>query len=887
MLAEPMTGGGEYLCFGPFRLSRRRRSLESDAGPVALGARAFDLLTVLLDERGRLLSKNELLDRVWPGLVVEENNLHVQMVALRRALGPEHGLIQTVPGRGYRFAGVLEPQETAAPAETSAPAGPDAQARPAQARPAQAVSRAALPAEPARLIGREAELAELQSSLRQNRLVTITGPGGIGKTRLAVALGNALLAQFPGGARLIDLAPLTDATLVEGAAAAALGIRLDTGADTVERICAALAGEPALLLFDNCEHLLDGVAALVAALLARCEAVSVLAPSQEPLRIEGEVTYRLDPLALPPSDATRVQELAQFGAVNLFVRRVQAADRRFKLGPDNSAAVAEICRCLDGIPLALEMAAARVPALGIEGLRLRLGERLRMLTSGARNAATRHRTLRDTVAWSYELLDAQDQAVFRRLGVFAGGFSAEAAAAVLAGGDGDDFFTADADEWVILDALGRLIEKSLVVAEPGEAPRYRLLETLRLFAIEQLAAHGEQAAFQHRHAAYFERRFALAHDEWEDIADALWLDRHGVELDNVRTALDWTLETPGTAVLAVSLAGSAAWLWDKVAPLAEGRRYLERAETLLALGVPPEVEARLHRQIGNLWHASDRPRALAALQRAEVLYRELNDRGNLGAVLALGGFLRSFLGASKTATQALQEARTILEATGRRKSLLNAMNNLGVLAAVEGDMQAARDLFEQALLITRTSGDRDTEIMVLVNLAEIEFNLDQIDAAVERAGSAVTQLRGAGRQTDLGWALTNLATYLLISGRLPEAARAAGEGLNLVRPAGGFILRVCLLQWALLAANAGQLAAAARLRGFVEAGYKQAGETLQPSEQRLSDRLNSLLEDGITAGQLAACFAEGEAWSEAEAAAFAASLGAASVGATRKYELPS
>jgi tetratricopeptide (TPR) repeat protein len=340
-------------------------------------------------------------------------------------------------------------------------------------------------------------------------------------------------------------------------------------------------------------------------------------------------------------------------------------------------------------------------------------------------------------------------------------------------------------------------------------------------------------------------------------------------------------------VLAVSLAGSAAWLWDKVAPLAEGRRYLERAETLLALGVPPEVEARLHRQIGNLWHASDRPRALAALQRAEVLYRELNDRGNLGAVLALGGFLRSFLGASKTATQALQEARTILEATGRRKSLLNAMNNLGVLAAVEGDMQAARDLFEQALLITRTSGDRDTEIMVLVNLAEIEFNLDQIDAAVERAGSAVTQLRGAGRQTDLGWALTNLATYLLISGRLPEAARAAGEGLNLVRPAGGFILRVCLLQWALLAANAGQLAAAARLRGFVEAGYKQAGETLQPSEQRLSDRLNSLLEDGITAGQLAACFAEGAAWSEAEAAAFAASLGAASVGATRKYELPS
>jgi predicted ATPase/DNA-binding winged helix-turn-helix (wHTH) protein len=869
-LAEPVTGGGEELCFGPFRLSRRRRSLATDAGPVALGARAFDLLTVLVDERGRLLSKHELLDRVWPGLVVEENNLHVQMVALRRALGAEQGLIQTVPGRGYRFAGVLERQEVAAPAEISVPDGPIGQARPAQAAP-----RAALPAEPARLIGREMELAELQASLRQNRLVTITGPGGIGKTRLAVALGNGVLAQFPGRARLIDLAPLTDAKLVEGAAAAALGIRLDAGADPVERICAALAGEPALLLFDNCEHLLDGVAALVAALLARCETVSVLATSQEPLRIDGEVTYRLDPLALPPNDATQVRELAQFGAVTLFVRRVEAADRRFKLGPDNSAAVAEICRCLDGIPLALEMAAARVPALGIEGLRLRLGKRLRMLTSGARNAATRHRTLRDTVAWSYELLDAQDQAVFRRLGVFAGGFSAEAAAAVLAGGDGDDFLNGDADEWVILDALGRLIDKSLVVAEPGEAPRYRLLETLRLFAVEQLAVHAEHAAFQHRHAAYFERRFALAHDDWEDVADAVWLARHGVELDNVRTALDWTLETPGAVVLAVSLAGSAAWLWDKVAPLSEGRRYLERAELLLANGVPPEVEARLHRQIGNLWHASDRPRALAALLRAEALYRELNDRGNLGAVLALSGFLRSFLGATEAATEALLEARTILEATGRRKSLLNAMNNLGVLAAVDGDMPAARDLFEQALLITRRSGDRDTEVMVLVNLAEIEFNLDQIDAAVERAGTAVAQLRGAGRQTDLGWALTNLATYLLISGRLPEAARAAVEGLSLVRPAGGFILRVCLLQWALLAASRDRLADAARLSGFVEAGYRQAGETLQPSEQRLYDRLQALLQTGMKLRLIATYGAEGEAWSEAEAATFAAGLAVA------------
>jgi predicted ATPase/DNA-binding winged helix-turn-helix (wHTH) protein len=854
-----MVGGENELRFGPFRLSKHRRALESETGPVALGARAFDLLTVLVDQQGRLLSKHELLDLVWPGLAVEENNLHVQIVSLRRALGDHHSLIQTVPGRGYRFAGVIEHPETARPAP------PAATHKPAPVPIAATLpERPALPAEAARLIGREAELAELQNCIARNRLVTITGPGGIGKTRLAVALGNAVAEKFPGGARLIDLAPLTDASLVEGAAAAALGLRLTEEAAPVERICAALGNQPALLLFDNCEHLLNGVAHLIAALLHRCEAVSILATSQEPLRIEAETTYRLDPLALPPREASEVQELEQFGAVTLFIRRVEAADRHFRLGPDNSTAVAEICRCLDGIPLALEMAAARVPALGIEGLRLRLGERLRMLTTGARNAATRHRTLRDTVAWSYELLEPEDRAVFRRLGVFAGGFSAAAAVAVLA--------SPEADEWSLLDALGRLIDKSLVVAEPGEVPRYRLLETLRLFAVEQLAALGEHAAFLHRHAEYFERLLAQAYDDWEDTDDALWLAHTGIELDNVRAALDWALEAPAAANLAISLAGSAGWLWDKIAPLAEGRRTLERAEALLRPNTPPEIEARLQRQIGNLWHASDRPRALAALLRAEALYRGLGDVANLGATLALIGFVQTSLGASVAATEALREARAILEPSGRRKSLLNVMSHLGVLAAVEGDMPAALDLFEQALQITRRYGDRDTEVIMLINLAEVEFNLGQIDAAVERAGAAVAQLRGSGRQTDLGWALTNLATYLLISGRLPEAAQAAAEGLQLVRPAGGFILRVCLLQWAVLAANSGRMLDAARLAGFVDAGFKQAGETFQPTEQRLRDALRARLETSVPPAKLAAAYAEGEAWSEPQATAFAVKL---------------
>jgi predicted ATPase/DNA-binding winged helix-turn-helix (wHTH) protein len=839
------TDSDDDVSFGPFRLSRRTRELTAETGPVAIGGRGFDLLATLVGQAGRLVTKNQLLDMVWPGLAVEENNLHVQMAALRRALGPYHTLIQTIPGRGYRFAGVIE-QQGAAPAQPPEPAPPP---------------EPTLPAELARLIGRDTELAELQTLLADHRLVTVTGPGGIGKTRLAVALGHAVLDHYPGGARLIDLAPLADDSLVEGAAVKALGLRLSPGAVAAESIAAALRDRRSLLVFDNCEHLLAGTANLVVALLKRCPDVTVIATSQEPLRIEAETIYRLDPLALPPRSAHDAAEVASFGAVALFIRRVEAADRRFRLAGDNTEAVAEICRSLDGIPLALEMAAARVPALGIEGLRTRLGERLRLLTTGARTAETRHRTLRDTVAWSCDLLEDSDRAIFRRLGVFAGGFSVDSAAAALAG-DG-------VDEWDIADAIGRLIDKSLVVAEAGDAPRYRQLETLRLFALEQLDSQSEHEEFTARHAAYFDRFFDAAYESWEETEDGAWLAATAPELDNMRAALDFALAAPGRRELAISLAGAAALLWDKLSLLTEGRRYLERAEALITPETPPAITARLLRQIGNLWHASDRPRALAALESAAGLYRALDDRLNLGSVLALIGLVRGFLGGGTEANAALTEARAILVNSNRRKSLLNVMNNLGVAAAMSGDMAAARDLFEEALHITRRAGARDGEILVLINLAEIEFNLGEIDAAVERTGAAVAYLRTTGQQADLGWALVNLGTYLLIAGRLAEAETAAREALRLVRPVGGFILRVCLQQWALLAASSGRLKDAARLAGFVDAGYEKAGETREPSEQRVYDDLQARLAGGLTQIQLSHLTAEGAAWTEQTAAGYA------------------
>lgn len=843
-----MEVGRDELRFGPFRLSSRQRILTGPEGPVSLGGRAFDLLTVLAASPGRLFNKHELIDLVWPGLAVEENNLHVQMVALRRALGGRQNLVQTVPGRGYRLVGD-------APEEAPKPAVPPPIPTEPAARPAEFTRPA--------LVGRDHELADLRRRLARNRLVTITGPSGIGKTHLALALADSLLTEFAGFVRIADFAPLTEDSRVEAALVAAIGLRLNEGMSRPEALAQALGQRRALLILDNCEHRLAGIAPLAETLLATCPSLSLIATSQEPLRVQEEAAYRLTPLALPPSHAATPEEIAGYGAVALFLRRVEAADRHFRLDAANAAAAAAICRSLDGIPLALEMAAARVPALGLEGLRSRLDQRLRLLTSGRATAAARHRTLRATIAWSDELLDPADRQLFHRLGVFAGNFSAEAAAAILRQND--------EDEWAILDALGRLVDKSLVVAEPGTEPRYRLLETPRLFALEQLAASGGQAACRFRHAAFYTALMEQAHADWETTEDAAWLALYAAELDNVRAALDWALGAEGDAELAVTLAGTAALLLEKSSLLAEGRRYLERAEAVAETS-GGQSRARLLRQTGNLWFSSDRPRALAALEHAAALYDELGEAVERGAALALAGLIHSFLGARDQAKTLLTLASELLAGTKRPKTLFNIYNNLGVIAAMEGDFRGARDSFDQALRLARRLSARQSEVTALINLAEIEFNLGEIDLAVERANAAIAFLRGDELHNDLGWALVNVATYLLVAGRHDEARNAAREALSLVGPVGGFILRVCLQQCALLAASAGNPKEAARLLGFVDAGYEAAGELREPTEQLVYDALCEKLRIALTQAALRQLAEEGASWTEDAAARAAAKL---------------
>ena len=463
--------------FGAAQLDVAHRQLRIDGRPAKVGPRAFDVLLALVERRDRAVDKNELFELVWPGLVVEENNLQVHISTLRKLLGPQ--AITTIPGRGYRFTAGLDATASSA----ASIAVPAATAPPVT--PAAAPTNLSVDQQP--LYGRANDAGAVGELLRTHAQVSIIGAGGIGKTRLALAVANAQRTHFPEGVWWVELAALSDGALVARAIAQALGVRAGDERPVLETIVALLRNHTALLVLDNCEHLLDVAAECVRALLRNAPALRVLVTSQEALHTPEEQVYRLGSLPVTGDSSD-----APAPAVELFVARAQAADPRLQLSTTGLVTVAEICSRLDGIPLAIELAAARVRLLGIEGLHARLDERFHILTGGTRSLLRRHQTLRAALDWSHGLLSPDERRVFRRLGVFVGGFTLELAQGVAA----DD----QIDRWAVLDVLGHLVDKSLVVADGEELPRYRMLETVRAFALEQLAASGETPTLLRRHA---------------------------------------------------------------------------------------------------------------------------------------------------------------------------------------------------------------------------------------------------------------------------------------------------------------------------------------------------------------------------------------------------
>ena len=517
--------------------------------------------------------------------------------ALRRALGDGQGgnrYIVTVPGRGYNFVAPVSLEEP-----------PPAPLPPAIA-PAGVHN---LPLAVTRMIGRDETVAALVSRLSRQRLVTIVGPGGIGKTTVALAVAERMVAGYEHGVWLVDLAPLGDPRLVPSAVATVLGLEIRTE-DPLPGLVAGLRDKRMLLLLDNCEHVIDAAASLAAAVLSAAPGVDILATSREPLGVAGERQYRLGPLGSPqPSSGLTAAEAEVFPAVQLFVERVTAIVEDFALTDANAPLVGEICRRLDGLPLAIEFAAPRVEVLGVDGLAARLDDSLPLLEARRRAAMPRHRTMRAVVDWSYGLLSEDEQLFFRALGIFAGGFTVEAAAAVA--------MDAANTQYDAIDRLADLVAKSLVVADvSGAKPRFRLLDTTRAYAIEKLDESGERERIARRHAQYYRELFERAEGEAAVRPTGEWLADYAREIDNLRAALDWAFSPGGDAEIGVVLTLAAVPLWFQLSLISESRartraraqehgRHIERG--------PPARDAalrgaRLVADVHERPHARDRGR---------------------------------------------------------------------------------------------------------------------------------------------------------------------------------------------------------------------------------------------------------------------------------------
>ena len=474
------------VAFGRFEVRPTRRELLADARPVMLGHRAFDVLLALMEAGGRVVSKDALMARVWGNQVIEENALQAQISALRAALGPDRQLIRTITGRGYQFTGEVSiPPEDAdqlpAPAIAHGPPHPP-------------MANGNLPEPPSALISRDQELDEIVGLVREHRLVTLTGPGGIGKSRLALAAGHRLRPQFPDGVWFVELSSLSAPRFLPAVVATAIGLELG-GEISAVRLMQALGNRRMLLILDTCEHILDGAATMAEALLHAEPEIHIACTSREPLRAEGEWIYHVPSLEFPRHECEDAGgDLSRYGAVRLFLDKARAAQPNFAPNQAELSAIAAICRRLDGIPLAIELAVARADALGIAATAARLEDRFQLLTGGRRTALPRHQTLRAALDWSYGMLSDAERTVLTRLSVFTGSFEAETAVAVVGGA------AFEAPELVKI--LADLVAKSMVAAQlDGSAVHYRLLDTMRAYALEKLE-YGESKEIRRRHAQH-------------------------------------------------------------------------------------------------------------------------------------------------------------------------------------------------------------------------------------------------------------------------------------------------------------------------------------------------------------------------------------------------
>jgi predicted ATPase/DNA-binding winged helix-turn-helix (wHTH) protein len=767
------------LVFGRFELRPAERLLLADGVPATIGARALDVLVALAARRERVVSKDELFRTVWPGTVVEDNNLTVQISALRKLLGA--ATITTVTGRGYQFtARAQEPLLDRQPGR----------------------KRGNLPEEMPPLFGRDADIDAVVAALDRSRLVTLCGAGGIGKTSLAGAVAQRVSGRFSGGAWVVELAATRDPTLVAAVIAQTLGLPLPGQGDAQQELIRATEKIELALVLDNCEHLLGGVAPLAGALTRAGRGLRILITSQEPLHVQGEQVYRLGPLSVP-SDSD-VAAALEHGAVQLFVDRVRALQSDFAPQADDLRTIVHICRELDGIAWAIELAAARVPLLGLVGVRSRLGERLRTLGGGVRAPKLRHQTLRAALDWSFMLLAHETQRVLCRLGVFDGGFCLDTALPVTAD-------QADDDEVWLLDQLDTLLDRSLlVVARRGDAPRYRMLETMREYALEQLRARGEFDLARQRHAHALEAMLKRAVKERDS-------DRQLDEVANIRTALAYTIDTPGEGQVALSLATDSTAVLATSGLVPEVLQNLLRVERFVSADTEPRLAAQYWQWVGRVGKDGRLrgQRCIEALARAEAMFERLGRVRHVHACRRHLAEAHLSLHQLDAAELALTGARQLESTQTPAADTMRRLRLEGLLADACGRFDHALAFTQQALEIAEFYGYRRYCYNLLSDRAWIQLQASQPEVA-ERGLLELLDRIPPGPHDGLprAEALVALLAARTAARRLDSACASVPDVVSALRSCGLFFHRGDTFAW--LAATRGKYPVAAQVLGAVD-----------------------------------------------------------------------
>jgi predicted ATPase/DNA-binding winged helix-turn-helix (wHTH) protein len=673
----------QVIAFGPFELHRSRRILcdtaTASTRPVRLGSRAFEILVALVERPGEVVTKEELVARAWPGMFVESSNLRVHIAALRKALRDDPAgsrYIRSVSGRGYSFV-----------ASVSRISFDEADRSPN--------SSLTGPAPVNRIIGRSEAIDAIAKQVKARRLVSIVGPGGIGKSTVALAAANHLATHYASKLHFIDLSVIDDPQLTATAVATAVGVSALT-ADPVKSVIAFLRNVRMLLVLDNCEHIIEGAARLVDAVLQGATGIDMLVTSREPLLVPGESVYRLDSLKTPPPGvAVTAEDARAYPAIELFLERATGKLADPTLTDTDARDVAAICSRLDGIPLAIELAAARVDLLGIRGLAAQLDGRLLLLSKGRRTAQPRHQSLRAMLDWSYDALPRREQTILRRLSVFRGPFSARAAAEVVA----DETVEPDAVD----DGMIVLAGKSLVSVELGdETVHYRLLQTTRTYGFEKLEADPvEHAATLRRHAEHLCSVLTQAQAEWETLPRSQWLAQYGRLIDDVRAALEWAFSPVGDAALGATLTAASLPFGFQRAQIDEFMRRADRALQTLAVLNPPQPVAELRLAValaGLLFNTGvNEPRARETLMRAAARAAEIGIEELKIAPLIVSAIFELELGNYSAAVETCRTLVQTAEATGDPLAVLLAERVSAQTYHFAGEHSRSRELAERVL----------------------------------------------------------------------------------------------------------------------------------------------------------------------------------------------